>query len=109
MLSQREGGPILTCPRRSKDYGLAGQQMQAFFYVHILASDSNEGIHYTGVTRDLKQRVFEHNQGKCPNFCAAPAVTNRNCRRPFRSQAKARAFEEYLKSGSGRAFARRHF
>jgi hypothetical protein len=27
----------------------------------------------------------------------------------FRDQAKAVAFEHYLKSGSGREFARRHF
>jgi predicted GIY-YIG superfamily endonuclease len=37
--------------------------MQPFFYVYILASDSNEGIHYTAVTGDLKQRLLEHNQG----------------------------------------------
>jgi putative endonuclease len=82
--------------------------MQTFFYVYILASDSNEGTHYTGVTRDLKQRLLEHNQGKCPNTAwhrpwrIETAVA-------FRSQAKARAFEKYLKSGSGREFALRHF
>jgi hypothetical protein len=27
----------------------------------------------------------------------------------FRDQARALAFERYLKSGSGRAFAKRHF
>ena len=82
--------------------------MQTFFYVYILASEAHEGIHYTGVTRDLKQRLLEHNQGKCLN-----TVRHRPWRIEttvaFRSQAKARAFEKYLKSGSGREFARRHF
>jgi predicted GIY-YIG superfamily endonuclease len=82
--------------------------MQTFFYVYILASDSNEGIHYTGVTRDLKQRLLEHNQGKCPNT-ARHRPWRIEAAVAFRSQAKARAFEKYLKSGSGREFARRHF
>jgi predicted GIY-YIG superfamily endonuclease len=42
--------------------------VRTFFYVYILASDSNEETHYTGVTRDLEQRLLEHNQGKCPNI-----------------------------------------
>ena len=82
--------------------------MQPFFYVYILASDSNEGIHYTGVTGDLKQRLLDHNQGKCPNT-ARRGPWRIETAVAFRSQAKARAFEKYLKSGSGREFARRHF
>jgi predicted GIY-YIG superfamily endonuclease len=57
----------LTFAQRSKDYGLAGQQMKSFFYVYILASQANEMIHYTGITRDLEQRLREHNQGGCPH------------------------------------------
>jgi len=82
--------------------------MRTFFYVYILASNSNEGTHYTGVTRDLEQRLLEHNQGKCPNT-ARRGPWRIETAVAFRSQAKARAFEKYLKSGSGREFARRHF
>ena len=82
--------------------------MQTFFYVYILTSDLKEGIHYTGVTRDLKQRLFEHNQGKCPTT-ARHRPWRIESAIVFRSQEKARAFERYLKSGSGREFARRHF
>jgi predicted GIY-YIG superfamily endonuclease len=82
--------------------------MQPFFYVYILASDSNEEIHYTGVTGDLKQRLLEHNQAKCPNT-ARHRPWRIETAVAFRSQAKARAFEKYLKSGSGREFAPRHF
>jgi putative endonuclease len=94
--------------RRSKDYGLAGQQMQEFFYVYILVSETNEIVHYTGLTRDLEKRLLEHNQGKSPH-----TARNRPWRIEtavaFRSEEKAREFERYLKSGSGREFARRRF
>ncbi len=82
--------------------------MQTFFYVYILTSDSKGGVHYTGVTRDLKQRLLDYNQGKCP-MTARHRRWRIETAVAFRSQAKARAFEKYLKSGSGREFARRHF
>ncbi len=79
-----------------------------FFYVYLLVSEIDSKVHYTGITEDLKERLAMHNRGKCANTAA---------RRPWRletaiafiSEAKARAFEQYLKSGSGREFARRHF
>ena len=82
--------------------------MKDFFYVYILVSQANKMIHYTGVTRDLEQRLVEHNRGICPNtsqyrpWRIETAVA-------FGSEGKARVFEKYLKSGSGREFARRHF
>ena len=93
---------------RSKDYGLAGQLMKAFFYVYILVSQADEAIHYTGVTCDLKQRLREHNRGKCAQS-AAHRPWRIETAIAFKSAKKARAFERYLKSGSGREFARRHF
>lgn len=82
--------------------------MNKFFYVYILVSKENETAHYTGITQYLDQRLGEHNRGKVPNSSG---------HRPWRietaiafvSEKKARAFERYLKSGSGREFARRHF
>jgi len=87
---------------------LAGQQMQRFFYVYVLVSEADETIHYTGTTQDLQARLTKHNQGLC-------AHTSKH--RPWRiqtaiafgSEVKARAFEKYLKTGSGREFAQRHF
>jgi putative endonuclease len=81
--------------------------MNEFLYVYILVSQSNETIHYSGLTRNLKQRLLEHNRGKCSNtsnhrpWRIETAVA-------FKSEKKASAFEKYLKSGSGREFARRH-
>jgi len=61
---------------------------------------------YTGYTSDLRQRLRDHNEGCC------------DYTRPFKPwkvvwysafdcEAKARAFEKYLKSGSGVAFAQK--
>jgi putative endonuclease len=94
--------------KRSKDYGLAGQQMDAFFYVYILVSEANNTLHYTRITRNLQQRLLEHNRGKCPNS-SAHRPSRIETAIAFKFERKARAFEKYLKSGSGREFARRHF
>ena len=79
-----------------------------FFYVYTLVSGVDPRRHYTGITTDLRRRLLEHNNGNC--------IYTIHCRPwhievavAFCSEAKARAFEQYLKSGSGRAFARRHF
>lgn len=79
-----------------------------FCYVYILVSATDDGTHYTGITRNLRSRLGEHNRGKCPHtinqrpWKIETAIA-------FRSEQKARRFERYLKTGSGREFARRHF
>ena len=80
----------------------------SFTYVYILANSAEPPHYYTGLTCDLSARLAEHNQGLSSH-------TKRH--RPWRidtalafsSHDKAAAFEKYLKSGSGRAFAKRHF
>jgi len=37
------------------------------FYTYILQSASNESQLYRGHTADLKQRLADHNAGKCPH------------------------------------------
>ncbi|WP_366945279.1 GIY-YIG nuclease family protein [Desulfoluna sp.] len=60
------------------------------------------------LTEDLKARLLKHNEGACHHtskyrpWKIETAVS-------FRSREKAVAFEAYLKTGSGREFARRHF
>jgi putative endonuclease len=64
--------------------------------------------HYTGLTQDLEVRLIAHNAGE---------VAHTSKFRPWRietaiafhSREKAAAFERYLKSHSGRAFATKHF
>jgi predicted GIY-YIG superfamily endonuclease len=76
------------------------------YYVYLIESFSAQGRRYVGMTADLKQRLLEHNAGKSPHISKF---------RPWRlttyiaftDRAKAEAFERYLKSGSGHAFARK--
>jgi predicted GIY-YIG superfamily endonuclease len=81
--------------------------MKGLYYVYILVSEADGRLHYSGLTCDLNTRLAEHNRGKCPHtskhrpWKIETAIA-------FRSEAKARRFERYLKTGSGREFARRH-
>jgi len=82
--------------------------MARFVYVYVLVSETDSSIHYTGVTRDLSGRLQEHNRDNCSHI-AKHRPWKIETAIGFKSETKARAFEKYLKSGSGREFARRHF
>ena len=77
-----------------------------FYYVYILRSLRDSERHYTGFTEDMTDRLDRHNSGAVPatapyrpwEFKTVLAFTNR---------ARALDFERYLKSHSGRAFARK--
>lgn len=77
--------------------------MEKFVYVYILVSQANEMIHYTGITRDLQQRLLEHNQGTCNTGRGESKLQLPS------NPRQRRGHEKYLKSGSVREFARRHF
>src|SRR5215471_2788039 len=77
------------------------------YYKYFIESLSAQGEHYVGMTRDLKQRLRAHNQGKSSHttkFSPWKLITYV----AFSDRAKAEAFERYLKSGSRHAFARKH-
>lgn len=78
------------------------------FYTYILRSESDPTRHYMGRTADLNQRLAHHNGGMCKHT-AKYRPWRIQCYFAFDSEAVALRFERYLKSGSGRAFARRHF
>jgi putative endonuclease len=84
------------------------QPMNGFYYVYILVSEVDEEMHYSGNTSDLGSSLAEHNRGKCPHT-AKHRPWKIETAVAFRSEAKARRFERYLKTGSGREFSRRHF
>jgi len=78
------------------------------FYTYILRCERDPSIRYIGHTSDLKARLIEHNRGKCPHTAKhTPWIID--CYFAFRDEPAARHFEKYLKSGSGHAFAKRHF
>lgn len=77
-------------------------------YVYLLRSKSHSKEQYIGYTTDLKKRLLDHNRGDSPhtaNFIPWELTAYF----AFREKESATAFEKYLKSGSGRAFAKRHF
>ena len=77
-------------------------------YVYVLQSEQVPGRYYIGITDDLMRRLEEHNSGKSIHtnkfkpWKIAVSIG-------FADAAKATAFEIYLKSGSGRVFAKKHF
>ena len=63
---------------------------------------------YTGVTQDLQERLAMHNAGHVPHTSKfAPWYIETAI--AFRDKEKAFAYERYLKSGAGRAYAIKHF
>jgi putative endonuclease len=78
------------------------------YYVYILRSKRHPAQTYVGSTRDLRSRLKTHNSG---------GSTHTSKFRPwelmvyiaFPRRQQAEMFERYLKTGSGRAFAIRHF
>jgi len=75
-------------------------------YVYLLQSEAFGGQRYVGSTSDLKRRFVEHNAGKSPH--TSKHVPWRLVTYiAFSDERRAEAFERYLKSGSGHAFARK--
>jgi predicted GIY-YIG superfamily endonuclease len=73
-------------------------------YVYLLQSIDFPERTYVGLTDDLRGRLAAHNAGQSPHtskFKPWHLVTYN----AFSDEAKAVAFERYLKSGSGQAFA----
>jgi len=60
------------------------------------------------MTEDLKDRIRKHNAGDVPHT-AKYRPWRLRVAVAFSSRESAAAFEKYLKSRSGRAFASRHF
>jgi putative endonuclease len=77
-------------------------------FVYILRSATDPHRHYVGLTSDVERRLEWHNNGPSGvtihhrPWCLVISVE-------FADATIAGRFEKYLKSGSGRAFAKRHF
>jgi predicted GIY-YIG superfamily endonuclease len=84
-----------------------GPLIDSVHYVYLLESSVDPTRRYTGYTTDLKIRLADHNSGKNQS-----TVSGRPWRLTayfaFEDRAVALAFERYLKSGSGKTFAKRH-
>jgi predicted GIY-YIG superfamily endonuclease len=75
-------------------------------YVYILQSIADQDHYYVGLTTDLRDRLQRHN---------AREVSHTSKHAPWRvktyvgfaDEMQASAFERYLKTASGRAFAKK--
>jgi predicted GIY-YIG superfamily endonuclease len=77
-------------------------------FVYVLKSADPKPHFYIGLTSDVLARLADHNAGRCPHTARyRPRQMHVIIEHPKEQQAVA--FERYLKSGSGRAFAKRHF
>ena len=76
-------------------------------YVYILQSVDLGDHYYVGVTDDLRARLARHNAGDVAHTAKYRPWALKTYI-AFSDETKAFAFEKYLKSGSGRAFAKRH-
>ena len=76
--------------------------------VYVLRSVPYPDRCYTGLTAGLAARVAAHNAG-LSTHTATGRPWHVVVSIEFDDAAKAEGFERYLKSGSGRAFAARHF
>jgi len=80
--------------------------MNGFNYVYILESLSLPGRFYVGLTRELRERLKRHNACDVPHT-AKFAPWRIKSAIAFVERERAAAFEIYLKTASGRAFAKK--
>ncbi len=78
------------------------------YYVYLIQSHSDPDRRYVGFTTDLKQRIKTHNAGGSIHTAKHRPWTLVSYH-AFSDKRAAQEFEYYLKTGSGRAFANKHF
>jgi predicted GIY-YIG superfamily endonuclease len=79
---------------------------QRFYYAYILESIKSPGHFYTGFTEDLEDRIKAHNSGQCSHTSKFKPWRIKTAI-AFTDHKKVLEFEKYLKSPSGRAFAKK--
>ncbi len=78
------------------------------YYVYILRSIAHPEKIYVGYTKNIPQRINLHNNGKS-TYSAKFKPWKLHNYLTFQEESKAIAFEKYLKTGSGKAFAKKYF
>ncbi len=76
-------------------------------FVYLIQSIEHPDQYYSGLTDDVEKRLLDHNSGKSKHtakFKPWQLVSYHF----FHDRTTALASEKYLKSGSGRAFAKKH-
>ncbi len=87
-------------------YGGRGPLKLFKWSVYILRC--KDGTFYVGKTRNLEDRLKRHNT-KQVSYTSSRLPVELIVYTVFDDEWKATVFEKYLKSGSGRAFSKRHY
>ena len=82
------------------------KQDALFFYAYILQSLKETDRFYTGFSEDPFARLQDHNQGRDPHT-AKHRPWRIKTYFAFSERQNALEFERYLKTASGRAFAKK--
>ena len=77
-------------------------------FVYVLKNADDDPHFYVGLTSDVQTRLADHNAAHCPHTAPRRAWPL-HVVIEFSDEKRAIRFERSLKSGSGRAFAKRHF
>jgi len=77
-----------------------------FFYTYILQSEIAPDRFYVGSTGNLQSRLNKHNAGEVSHTAKFRPWKIKNAV-AFTERARSLQFEKYLKSASGRAFAKK--
>ena len=77
-------------------------------FVYVLRNIDQAPRFYVGLTSNVNARLMDHNAGRCTHT-ASSRLWQLHVVIEFTDENRAIRFERYLKSGSGRAFAKRHF
>ena len=77
-----------------------------FDYVYILVSEKDSNRFYSGFTENFKERLAEHNSGKSIHTREFRPWRIKTCI-AFTNRQSATQFERYLKTASGRTFAKK--
>lgn len=86
--------------------GSENSSKQAFFYVYILSSLEDKNELYVGFTKDLKNRLVEHNKGLSTytkRYAPWELIYYEACRDILDAERR----EKYLKTTQGRRMLRR--
>jgi putative endonuclease len=76
------------------------------YYTYILNSTKFPDKFYTGYTSDISTRLEKHNAGEVPHTSKYKPWKIKTYI-AFSSESQAIIFEKYLKTSSGRAFAKK--
>ncbi len=104
--------PCVACKaKRGETCGLRShpskqEATRSVHYVYLIRSDSHPDQTYVGYSTDLRKRLHYHNQGDSPHT-AKYKPWSLAFYAAFPTKTKALDFEKYLKTHSGKAFARK--